>query len=171
MCVIYPNSMVYLSVQFYTLCSVFSGVILSFNTKCLIMSHTTLNVNSFPVFYGFHYNYLKSSSPISCHCPISISPENMRKLLVFWCLQGIKKNTNGINWVNENLIFVLCSKLAKENQNGRIDTFPKLFCSPFWYFLVLFLVPCYCIKYAKIRVSLTSIFRYNCRIVDSVLIR
>ena len=41
-CVIYPNSMIYLPVQFYALCPVLSGVILIFNTKCLIMPNTTL---------------------------------------------------------------------------------------------------------------------------------
>ena len=40
--VIYPNSMIYLPVQFYALCPVLSGVILIFNTKCLIMPNTTL---------------------------------------------------------------------------------------------------------------------------------
>ena len=41
-CVIYPNSMIYLPVQFYALYPVLSGVIMIFNTKCLIMPHTTL---------------------------------------------------------------------------------------------------------------------------------
>ena len=41
-CVIFPNSMIYLPVQFNALCRVLSGVILIFNTKCLIMPHTTL---------------------------------------------------------------------------------------------------------------------------------
>ena len=41
-CVIYPNSMIYLPVQFYALCPVLSGVTLIFNTKCLIMPNTTL---------------------------------------------------------------------------------------------------------------------------------
>ena len=41
-CVIYPNSMIYLPVQFYALYPVLSGIILIFNTKCLIMPHTTL---------------------------------------------------------------------------------------------------------------------------------
>ena len=34
--------MIYLPVQFYALCPVLSGVILSFNTKCLIMPRATL---------------------------------------------------------------------------------------------------------------------------------
>ena len=43
MCVIYPNSMIYLPVQFYSLSPVLWGVILSFNIKCLIMPHSTLS--------------------------------------------------------------------------------------------------------------------------------
>ena len=42
-CVIYPNSMIYLPVQFYSLSPVLWGVILSFNIKCLIMPYTTLS--------------------------------------------------------------------------------------------------------------------------------
>ena len=38
----YHNNMIYLSVQFYALCPVLSGVILNFSIKCLIMPHTTL---------------------------------------------------------------------------------------------------------------------------------
>ena len=41
-CVIYPNSMIYLPVQFYALCPVLSGVMLSFSIKCLIMPLTAL---------------------------------------------------------------------------------------------------------------------------------
>ena len=41
-CIIYPDSMIYLPVQFHALCSVLSRVLLSFNTKCLIMPHATL---------------------------------------------------------------------------------------------------------------------------------
>ena len=44
-CVIYPNSMIYLPVQFYALCPVFLGVILSFSIKCLIIPRTTLIEN------------------------------------------------------------------------------------------------------------------------------
>ena len=40
MCVIYTNSMIYPPVQFYALCQVLSGVILSFNTKFLTMPRT-----------------------------------------------------------------------------------------------------------------------------------
>ena len=41
-CVIYPNSMTYIPVQFYALCPVLEGVTFIFNTKCLIMPYTTL---------------------------------------------------------------------------------------------------------------------------------
>ena len=36
--------MIYLPVQSHALCPVLSGVILSFNTKCLIMPHATLTL-------------------------------------------------------------------------------------------------------------------------------
>ena len=41
-CAIYPNSMIYPPLPFYALCPFLSGVILSFNTKCLVMARTTL---------------------------------------------------------------------------------------------------------------------------------
>lgn len=43
--VIYPKSMIYLPVQIYALCQDFSGDILSFNVKCLIMPRATLTSN------------------------------------------------------------------------------------------------------------------------------
>ena len=46
-CVIYPNSMISLPVQLYALCTVLSGVILSFRTKCLIMPHVTKKIFRF----------------------------------------------------------------------------------------------------------------------------
>ena len=38
--------MIYLPVQFYALCPVLSGAMLSFSSKCLIMPHTTLYVTT-----------------------------------------------------------------------------------------------------------------------------
>ena len=38
--------------------------------------------------------------PILCHWSLSIPPENNRKPLVFWCVQGAKRGTSGMKWVN-----------------------------------------------------------------------
>ena len=68
-CVIYPNSMIYLSVQFYALCPVLSGIILIFNTNFPIMPHITLqclrtvtlndmfwsNLPSITVFFSWYF--------------------------------------------------------------------------------------------------------------------
>ena len=41
---------------------------------------------------------------ISCHWSLSIPPENIRKSLVFWCLQEVEKQTSGMNCVIEACI-------------------------------------------------------------------
>ena len=50
-CLIYPNSIIFLPVQFYALCPVLSGVIWRFNTKSFIMPHAT-QVNSDSFFFS-----------------------------------------------------------------------------------------------------------------------
>ena len=52
MCVIYPNTMIYLPVQFYILCPVLSGNRLSFSTKCPILPRITLKQRNSDVFFG-----------------------------------------------------------------------------------------------------------------------
>ena len=37
--------------------------------------------------------------PISCYCPLSITPESIRKPQVFKCFQGVLKETRGMKWV------------------------------------------------------------------------
>ena len=37
--------------------------------------------------------------PISCHWALSIPPENIRKPKIFWCFQGVSKETSGMKWV------------------------------------------------------------------------
>ena len=38
----------------------------------------------------------KNDSPISCRWSLSIPPESMRKLEVFWCFRGVHKVTSGM---------------------------------------------------------------------------
>ena len=42
----------------------------------------------------------RSYSPISCHWTLSIPPGNKKNLKVFWCFQGVSKETSGMRWVN-----------------------------------------------------------------------
>ena len=40
---------------------------------------------------------------ISCHCSLSIPPENIRKPEIFWCFQGAQKENSDMKWINEVL--------------------------------------------------------------------
>ena len=51
-CVIYPDNLIYLPVQFDALCPVLSRVLLNFNTKCLIMPHAALRTALVGCFWG-----------------------------------------------------------------------------------------------------------------------
>ena len=42
--------------------------------------------------------------PMSRHWSLLISPENIRKSLVFWCFQGVSKEISDMKCVKENLI-------------------------------------------------------------------
>ena len=56
-CVLYPNSMIYLPLQIYALCPVLSGVIVSFRTKCLIMPNATLTTSMTYILLYFRTSY------------------------------------------------------------------------------------------------------------------
>ena len=60
--------------------------------------------------------------PISCHWSFSISPENIRKLLVFWCIQGVETKTCGKEWVKANFPRDVCLRIF---ENRYRNDFPE----------------------------------------------
>ena len=54
-------------------------------------------------FWWCLYRLIKTGWLISCHWSLSIPPENIEKPEVFWCFQGVSKETSGMMWVNKGV--------------------------------------------------------------------
>ena len=73
--------------------------------KALYWSATLMQIH-FPM-GGLSPNLSNSKrkiNPFSTKCFISIPPENIRKPLVFWCVQGVSKESSGMKWVNDKIL-------------------------------------------------------------------
>ena len=51
--------------------------------------------------------YVSSTLPLIRSWSLSVSPENSRKPTVFWCFQGVTKETSGMKWINVTLHILL----------------------------------------------------------------
>ena len=62
---------------------------------------------------SFHSKYTVRLQAITCHWFFSIPRGNIRRTLIFWCFQGVQKETSIIKWVKTHPTLSTIKKPAK----------------------------------------------------------
>ena len=64
--------------------------------------------------------YFLITLPVSCYWSLSIPPENIRKILVFWYFQGVQKEISGITELILTYLWLMkmaCNSIKKRLQH------------------------------------------------------